>query len=422
MSHLSLSILIPKSQSFLETISDRSAQIRSSFPSTERIQKIGLKVIGGLSVGLGAAGVVSMAIGIVAFPLGMGIVLSSFTVIAISFLFYRSVIDYTDLETIKSLRISSVNGNWAALIYAHGLPNLLKYEIITPSKCRQIFQEKLNSLSFLEASSLYDEFVESIKTHCPSKERFLAAIPKKDLIDWSFKWKNEVNGLSACEINDRYKIFLLRNTQVFDIAELFFLQQINQSFQSAKSDHQRRIDEVKEDFLFQIRPHQEALQRAQAEIDAIYFAILDPQRMSVIQGEYDREAAAISAEKNRVIGRIRHRIERIKAALREPNKALDCELLLQENRLQRDQLIQVECIAQETTLQAWNIFIRQRQRFAQEIAGADAQRISQYKAAYSQFASSIVAATEQRDQRLTLINDDFIRVRNFINDEYKSFL
>ena len=388
-------------------------------PSCERIQKIALKTIAALALaGVGAV-IVSMAVGVVSFPIGVAALLGCAAVMGLSCLLHRNIIDYSDPQTIKSLRLACAGANWATLIFTHGLPNLLKYEIITPSKCREIFQEKLNTLSFLEASALYDQLVQSIMTHSPVKENLLAVIVKGDLIDWNLKWKEEVKDLSACEIVDCYDILLLGNSGVFDSAELFFLQEVLQRLQDARAEYEGQRNELKQAFSVEIRPQQEDLEREIAHADASYLAILDSQKIVVIQGQFDREAAAILAEQNRIKGFINREIEQINVMLRSPQKAPDRQALLSELEEKRNQLIEVGRIAEETTREAWTIFNRQRQIFADEIAAADAQRNAHYERAYADFTRGRVGAADQRDRRLQAINDDFISFKQDLNGEYQ---
>jgi len=414
-----ISLYNPFSLNISPIISNRCAQIKASLPSCEKIQKIAIKTIEALALVVGALGIVATAIELVTFPMGLAVVLGSLATLGLSYLLYRNVIDYSDPATIRSLRINCARASWSTLIYTHGLPNLLKYQIIDPLKCRQIFQEKLNTLTFLEASAFYERLVQSIETHCPEKERYLAAVVKEDLIDWNLKWKREVQDLSACEIVGRYNISLLRNSQVLHASELFFLQDASQRLEEARSAYQRRSQEVTQAFLAQIRPQQEALQRDISEADGSYLAILDHQRIPIIQREYETDAAAILAEKNRVKSLINLQIQEIQALLRLPQTVSDTEGLLSELEVKRNQLIEVDRITREMNEKSWTVFNRQRQVFAEEIAVAAAHRNALYETASAEFTRQRAAVTEERDQRLQAIKDDFSAIKQALNDEYQ---
>jgi hypothetical protein len=413
-----ISLSNPFSQNISPIISNRYAQIQSSLPSCERIQKIALKTIAALAFVVGALGIVATAMGLVTFPMGLGLILGSLGAIGSSYVLYRNVIDYNDLATINSLRINCARASWSTLIYTHGLPNLLKYQIIDPLKCRQIFQEKLNALTFLEASALYDRLIQSIKTHSPEKERYLAAVVKEDLIDWNLKWKGEVQDLSACEIMGRYNISLLRNSHVLNRSELFFLEEAAQRLQQARSSYFRQSEEVTQAFLAQIRPQQEALERSISDADASYLAILDHERIPVIQREYERGAAAIIAEKNRVKAPINLQIQQIQASLRLAQTVSVTNALLSDLEAKRNQLIEVDRIAQEINERSWAAFNRQRQVFAEEIASAAAERNAHYERASAEFARHRAAVTEERNLRLQAIKDEFDAIKQALNNEY----
>ncbi|MCX6991206.1 MAG: hypothetical protein NTX49_09130 [Chlamydiae bacterium] len=413
-----ISLSNPSYQNISLIISDRFAQLKASFPSCEKIQKIALKTIAALALAVGVAAIVTVAVGVIAFPMGLGLVLGSLAAMGSSYLLYRNVIDYSDPETINSLRIVSASAGWSTLVFTHGLPNLLKYQIIDPIKCSQIFQEKLNTLNFLEASALFDLLVQSIKTHSPEKERYLAAVIKRDLIDWNLKWKDEVRDLSACEIADCYNIELLRDSHVFDVSELYFLQETSQRLQEARSAYQRQSDGVTQDFLAQIRPQQEDLEGEIAAADALYLAIL-PQRIPIIQREYERDSAAIVAEQNRVKAFINGRIEQIQVLLRLPQTAPDAEALQSELEVKRNEVIEVDRIALAITQQSWTAFNRQRQVFAEEIAAASLERNAHYERASAEFTRQRAEATCQRDQRLMAIKEVFDAIRKGLNDEYQ---
>lgn len=391
---------------------------KENLPGVYKVQKIALNIIAGLSLTVGLAVGGAAIFSSVTFPVGLSVFIVLVAVAGAFALLSRNVVDYNDPKVQEILREQTNTSSFDQLVKRHGLKVVLKYFIPEPVRFKEIVKEKIQSLSFTEARKFHIQLMMVIEAHT-STQIFPEFHEIKTLIDWKSKWCEETRGLPACAILERYPIQLLENCPGFDDRELNFLRDAKIRIDRSWGEYKRKMKDLAASFETQIKPHQLQLERAISQADESYVAKWDPEKLTVIQAEYNAEVKEIDTNMQAILAQIQGNLTAIEIRLKD--RGLSNPQKVELVNRQKYFVVQRAAAVQNTDRlksQALERFTEKRRACARDIQTADTVRQSEYEAAQTEFARQSTLINQQRDQSIANYKEDHIFVKQEINEDY----